>query len=130
VSQLKKHFGPKAVPQADLPQVTPEGYIKIEPIVVLETRALPRHDEVVTQWKMQWQNLSEYQDTWEDKLFIKATFPSFYFKTLKEWWPNSASCGQESSQGGGDCQVPTVDRGVPGAQVLKVPTTEKSEGGK
>jgi hypothetical protein len=40
VSQLKKHCGPKAAPQADLPLVTPKGYIKLEHIQVLETRAL------------------------------------------------------------------------------------------
>jgi hypothetical protein len=41
VSQLKKHIGPKAVPQQNLPLVTAEGYIKIDPIAVFDTRALP-----------------------------------------------------------------------------------------
>jgi hypothetical protein len=54
MSQLKKHLGAKAVPQSNLPLVTKEGYIKTEPIDVLDTRALPRHDEVVTQWKIKW----------------------------------------------------------------------------
>jgi hypothetical protein len=103
VSQLKKHIGPKAVPQSNLPLVTPDGYIKIENVSVLDTRALPWHDDVVTQWKVQWQNLSPDQATWEDKLFIKATSPTFYNKTLQEWWPYASSCGQEHSQGGGSC---------------------------
>uniref|UniRef100_A0A0A8XUE5 Tf2-1-like SH3-like domain-containing protein n=1 Tax=Arundo donax TaxID=35708 RepID=A0A0A8XUE5_ARUDO len=38
VSQLKKHLGAQAVPQVNLPLVTTEGYIKIEPISVLQTR--------------------------------------------------------------------------------------------
>lgn len=38
VSQLKKHLGPQAVPCADLPLVSPEGMIRTEPVLVLETR--------------------------------------------------------------------------------------------
>jgi hypothetical protein len=61
VSQLKQHIGPKDVPQTNLHMVTVEGYIKIEPETVLETRALPRHDEIITQWKVQWQNIPRKQ---------------------------------------------------------------------
>jgi hypothetical protein len=52
VSQLKKHLGPRAVPQGNLPLVTPEGYFKLEPMVVLDTRAMTRRDEIVTQWRV------------------------------------------------------------------------------
>jgi hypothetical protein len=48
VSQLKQHIDPKAVPQDNLPLVTVEGYIKIEPLTILDTRAMSRPDEVVT----------------------------------------------------------------------------------
>jgi hypothetical protein len=101
VSQLKKHLGTRAVPQDNLPLVTSDGYIKTEPLEVLDTRAIPHKDEIITQWKIQWENLSEDQSTWEDKFFIKATFPAFYHQTLCKWWPENASCGQEPSQGGG-----------------------------
>jgi hypothetical protein len=57
VSQLKKHIGIKEIPQHNLPLVTSDGYIEIDPIVVLDTIALPRRNEVVTQWKIYWQNL-------------------------------------------------------------------------
>jgi hypothetical protein len=40
VSQLKKHVGPRVVPQSNLPMVTEKGYIKVEPIVVLDTRVV------------------------------------------------------------------------------------------
>jgi hypothetical protein len=50
VSQLKKHLGARVVPQPNLPLVTADGYIKVAPIEVLDTRALPHRDEVVTQW--------------------------------------------------------------------------------
>jgi hypothetical protein len=100
VDQLKKHIGPKVVPQDNLPLVTSDGYIKAEPVVVLDTRALPRHDEIVTQWKVQWINIPPDQAIWEDKLFIKATFPEFYHKTIREWWPKKNYRGQEFAQEG------------------------------
>jgi hypothetical protein len=95
------HLGPKAVPQSNLPLVTPEDYLKLQPEKVLDTRALPRNDDIVTQWLIQWHSGHVDQSTWEDKFFVKATFPEFYFRTLKEWWPNGASCGQEPAGGGG-----------------------------
>jgi hypothetical protein len=64
--------------RGNLPLVTPEGYFKLEPIAVLDTRALPRKDEIVTQWRVQWQNFTKEQATWEDKLFIKSISPAFY----------------------------------------------------
>lgn len=105
VSHLKKHLGAKAIPEQDLPLVTEKGHIKYSPIAALDTRAVPRGDSVVTQWKIQWLNLPESQATWEDKFFIKATFPVLYHKTIKEWWPSNDSRGQESSQGGGSVRT-------------------------
>jgi hypothetical protein len=93
------------MPQPNLPLVTFEGYIKSEPTVVLDTRAFPRRDEIVTQWLIQWPNLTPDQATWEDKLFIKGTFPEFHAKTIKEWWPSTTSCGQEVSQVGGSVRT-------------------------
>jgi hypothetical protein len=104
VSQLKKHLGPKAIPHTNLPLVTPDGHIKVEPTVVLDTRVMPRKDEIVTQWLIQWLNMSAEQATWEDKILIKSTFPEFYNHTIREWWPETNSCGQECAQGGGSCQ--------------------------
>jgi hypothetical protein len=49
VSQLKKHLGLRAVPQTNLRLVTSEGYIKVELVAVLDTRALPRRDDIITQ---------------------------------------------------------------------------------
>jgi hypothetical protein len=104
VSQLKKHLGAKVVPRSNLPLVTKEGYLKTESVEVLDTRALSRNDNIVTQWRIKWHNLSKDQATWEDKLFIKATFPDFYNRIIREWWPPAASSGEEASQGGeGSC---------------------------
>jgi hypothetical protein len=54
------------VPQANLPLITLKGYIKTEPVEVLDTRALPRNDNVITQCKMKWKILTD-QAMWEDK---------------------------------------------------------------
>jgi hypothetical protein len=64
-----------------------DGYIKIEAVTVLDTRALPMKDEIVTQWKIKRLNIPDDQATWEDRLFIKATFLQFYAQTIREWWP-------------------------------------------
>jgi hypothetical protein len=98
------------MPQANLPLVTPDGYLKLQPITILDTRALPRKDEVVMQWLIQWQ--PPKQATWEDKLFIKGTFPDFYNHTLKAWWHDGASHGQEAAQRGGSCPTP-ANLGLP-----------------
>jgi hypothetical protein len=93
------------VPQENLPLVTSDGYIKAEPVTVLDTRALPHNDDIVTQWRVLWINMSPEQATLDDKLFIKATFPEFYHKTIREWWPQENSHGQEFAQEGGSCQA-------------------------
>ena len=50
VSQLKKHLGPLAIPCADLPLVGPDGRVRNEPSLVLETRQIPRNNLPVVQW--------------------------------------------------------------------------------
>jgi ribosomal protein L21E len=81
VNQLKKHIGPKAVPNPTLPLVTPDGKIKIAPLAVLQYRQVPRsagdYDIPVPQWLIHWENLSPEEATWEDAKFIQATFPTF-----------------------------------------------------
>jgi len=98
VSQLKKHVGNMAVPSSDLPLVTKDGYIKTEPHLVKSTRAVSRGETVVSQWLIRWLNLPEDKATWEDASFIQATFPTFYWDTLKAWFPDRYPRGQGHSQ--------------------------------
>jgi hypothetical protein len=42
VNQLKKHLGPKAVPNVSLPLVTFEGKVKTNPLHILQRRQNPR----------------------------------------------------------------------------------------
>jgi hypothetical protein len=89
VSQLKKHLGKNAVPQQEIPLVTPDGKIKTEPMKVLETRSLPRNGVLVTRWLIEWANLTPQDSSWEDANFIKKVFPHFYSTTIKTWFPNT-----------------------------------------
>ena len=42
VNQLKKHLGPNAVPNAQLPLVTADGKIKISPQEILQRTQIPK----------------------------------------------------------------------------------------
>jgi hypothetical protein len=81
VNQLKKHLGPAAVPNPNLPLLTSDGKIKTFPLAVLQRRQVPRsagsYDVAVVQWLIHWENLSVEEATWEDAKFIQATFPTF-----------------------------------------------------
>jgi hypothetical protein len=87
VSQLKKHLGKKVVPCSTLPMVTPDGYVKTEPEQLLSTRSVPAGNTVKPQWRSKWANLTEADSSWEDCTFIQSTFPTFYYKILKGWFP-------------------------------------------
>lgn len=78
VSQLKKHLGPKVVPSSELPLVDNKGNVKVGPMQILERRLIPRNNEPMVQWLIQWLNLPSSEATWEDAAFIRKVFPSFH----------------------------------------------------
>jgi hypothetical protein len=82
VNQLKRHIGPKAVPNPKLPLLTPDGKVKVAPLAILQYRQVPRnagdYDIPVPQWLIHWENLTPAEATWEDAKFIQKTFPSFH----------------------------------------------------
>lgn len=78
VSQLKKHIGPTAVPTPYLPLIDAQGNIKVAPTAIVERRMIPRNNEPVIQWLIQWTNLPSSEATWEDADFIRRVFPTFH----------------------------------------------------
>jgi len=78
VSQLKKHLGPTAVPTPDLPLIDAKGNIKVAHEAILNRRLIPRNNEPVVQWLIQWMNLPTSKASWEDADFIRKIFPSFH----------------------------------------------------
>jgi len=77
VSQLKQHIGPSVIPSPELPLIDDKGNIKVAPMAILERRMIPRNNELVIQWLIQWTNLPKEEATWEDVSFIRKVFPSF-----------------------------------------------------
>lgn len=76
VSQLKKHIGPKVVPEHGLPLTDTEGNIVSQPVAVLDRWLIPQNNEPIVQWKIHWENLPLSAATWEDAAFITKVFPS------------------------------------------------------
>jgi hypothetical protein len=74
---LKKHIGPKVIPHANLPLTDAEGNILMYPDKLLDRRMIPRNNEPVVQWLIQWMNLPESAATWEDADFLRKVFPDF-----------------------------------------------------
>lgn len=81
VSQLKKHLGPQAIPNPNLPLLHTDGTILLEPEKLLERKLIPRvQGDIqipVVRWLIKWTNLEEKDATWEDASFIQKVFPTF-----------------------------------------------------
>ena len=78
ISQLKKHIGPQAIPNAKLPLLNANGTILLEPEKLLERTLIPQTqgniDVLVVRRKIKWSNLPEAEATWEDATFIQKVF--------------------------------------------------------
>jgi hypothetical protein len=77
VSQLKRHIGPKVIPQADLPLTDADGNIKMSLEKLLDRRMIPRNNAPIVQWLIKWLNLLEMATTWEDMDFMRRVFSDF-----------------------------------------------------
>lgn len=81
VSQLKKHLGPQAIPNPNLPLINADGTILLEPEKLLERKLVPRTQGdiqiPVVRWLIKWCNMDEKDATWEDATFIQKVFPAF-----------------------------------------------------
>uniref|UniRef100_A0ACD6AL20 Uncharacterized protein n=1 Tax=Avena sativa TaxID=4498 RepID=A0ACD6AL20_AVESA len=81
VNHLKKHIGDRAIPNRNLPLVTPEGKLKKTPVAILQRRQVPRsigeYSIAIPQWLIHWEGMTPAEATWEDAAFIQTSFPSF-----------------------------------------------------
>ena len=82
VSQLKKHLGPKAVPNATLPLLNPDGTMLTEPEELLDRKLIPRIrgniSIPVVLSLIKWKNMSADMAAWEDSTFTQKIFPAFH----------------------------------------------------
>lgn len=60
-----------------LPLVDNDGYVKVEPLAVLNRRLVPHDNKPVTQVLIHWTNSLPEDATWEDWVFIQTQFPNF-----------------------------------------------------
>jgi hypothetical protein len=81
VSHLKKHNGPRAVPNPTLPLVTEDGKLKHAPVAILQRHIVPRsvgeYDVAIPQWLIHWESMTTKEATWEDAELIQRAFPDF-----------------------------------------------------
>lgn len=78
VSQLKKHVGPHVVHTLGLPLIDEKGTIKVALEAILERWMIPRNNEPLVQWLIQWVNMPKEEATWEDASIIREIFPTFH----------------------------------------------------
>lgn len=75
VSLLKKFVGDRVVPSQDLPPVTDEGVILLEPQQILNTRWVKRGNKFEEESLVQWQRLPAEEATWEPTQSLVDQFP-------------------------------------------------------
>lgn len=77
---LKPYVGdPPQVPQ-QLPSMTNEGFILLEPLKILDVRRVKRCQSFHEEWLILWKHISAEDATWEPKEVILQQFPSLEFE--------------------------------------------------
>lgn len=75
VSLLKKYVGDAANSQPDLPPVSDEGEIILEPEAILDHRWVKQGGKFITESLVQWKHLPAEEATWELTEFLGQQFP-------------------------------------------------------
>lgn len=76
VSLLKKKIGEAALFSNELPPVTDDGELLLEPESVLDTRWVKKGSKIVEQLLVKWKKLQEEDATWEDYQSFTVRFPN------------------------------------------------------
>lgn len=76
VSLLKKKIGEAALSSNELPPVTDDGELLLEPESVLDTRWVKKGSKIVEQLLVKWKKLQEEDATWEDSQSFTVRFPN------------------------------------------------------
>ena len=77
VSLLKKKLGQHITSNPTLPQVSDEGVLQMEPIVVSDRRMVKCNNKAVVQWLVQWSGTFLEDATWIDYDEFHSKFPDF-----------------------------------------------------
>lgn len=77
VSSLKQVIGRTDVKTQDLPTFGDTGELQMTSFQVLESRNLQKKGRALTQFLIQWANLTPEHATWEDAQFLHERFHDF-----------------------------------------------------
>ncbi|XP_026388033.1 uncharacterized protein LOC113283096 isoform X1 [Papaver somniferum] len=77
VSQLKTKVGQGVIPQTCLPSLDRDGLMKVNPVAVIDSRAIIKGRQQVPQLMVQWSHAAEGDCWWEDTTLITSQFPKF-----------------------------------------------------
>lgn len=76
VSLLRKHIGNNAQVHPELPPLTDDGEVVLEPEAILETRWIKRGKTFAEEQLVKWKRLPLEEATWESAEWIKFQFPT------------------------------------------------------
>ena len=76
VSLLKKKIGEVAIANDELPPLTEEGAIRLQPRKVLSTRWVNKGSTSASESLVLWEGLPEEEATWEDSQQLLRSFPN------------------------------------------------------
>ncbi|WVZ05912.1 hypothetical protein V8G54_019258 [Vigna mungo] len=79
ISLLKKFHGNQKQQYLPLPLTTSEFGPLIQPIRILDSRTIVRNGKQVEQRLVQWDSLSEAENSWEDLVELQQSYPNFNF---------------------------------------------------
>jgi len=80
VSLLKKYVGASLPAVVDLPSISDEGQIQVEPEQVVDTRWIKRGTKFIEESLVQWKSLPAKDATWEDTHLLKQQFPALHLE--------------------------------------------------
>jgi len=80
VSLLKKYVGASLPAVVDLPSISDEGQIQVEPEQVVDTRWIKRGTKFIEESLVQWKSLPAEDATWEDTHLLKQQFPALHLE--------------------------------------------------
>jgi hypothetical protein len=80
VSLLKKYVGTSLPAIVDLPPISDEGQIQVEPEQVVDTRWIKRGTKFIEESLVQWKSLPAEDATWEDTQLLKQQFPALHLE--------------------------------------------------
>ena len=82
VSCLKAKLGQQVTPISQLPFVSPEGILTLEPEAILKRRSVKLRSRTITQVLIQWQGYTSEDASWEDLYQLQLKFPHLVGKVL------------------------------------------------